>query len=211
VRFLVCWLAGSALLCAACTSTAATSGQAPSIQRITVSPTHAVKSKMPAPVTSTVSVVVVTKTEGPPQPVRPQVPTDAGALRRAFNSAIPVDPNPYMGAHPNVYFTSPTHNIGCYIFIDFSNRVECTIAKYNFSQPGADCPGGAVVSIEAERTPSIPTCTTEPVFAVKTLQYGQSVTNGQLACVSAPEGVSCLDLTTGAGFTLNRDQYIPIR
>lgn len=150
---------------------------------------------------------VVTRTIALPQP-----PSGPVTLREAFNSAVAVDPNPYMGAHPNVYFMSPSQNIGCYVFIDLGNSVECTIAMYNFSQPGADCPGGAVVSIQAGGTPSIPTCATTSLLrdSSKTLQYGQSVTNGNLACVSASVGVSCLDLTTGAGFTLSRDQYIPV-
>ena len=47
-----------------------------------------------------------------------------------MNSAIPVNPERYMGAHPNVYFMSPSSNIGCYIFDEYENYAECTIGSY---------------------------------------------------------------------------------
>jgi hypothetical protein len=154
----------------------------------------------PSVITSTATIAV------------PQGSTGPSDLRAAFYAAVPVNPNPYMGAHPNVYFVSPSQNIGCYIFDEFGNNVECTIASYNFSQPGPDCPGGATVSIYDGGSPSIPTCATTSLYPDSTsvLYYGQSVTNGNLGCVSASTGVSCLDLTTGAGFALSRNLYLPV-
>lgn len=135
-----------------------------------------------------------------------------GPLGHVFAAATPVDPVPYEGAHPNVYFLSPSQNIGCYIFIDGATRAECTIAQYNFPEPGRACPLGAIVSVEDGASLSKVTCATVPLQADPTnvLQYGESVTNGNLSCESSKAYVACVEVTTGVGFTLSRDQYLPV-
>jgi hypothetical protein len=130
-----------------------------------------------------------------------------------LQAATPVDPTPYMGAHPNVYFQTPTGNVGCYIFIEDGNEVRCQIAQYDFDQPGPDCPLGAVVQIDQYSSPSYVGCATDRLFddPQKTLRYGSSVRNGQLECASASIGVTCADAVSGAGFFLSRQKFTPVQ
>lgn len=142
-----------------------------------------------------------------PTPTRPNV---TGPLSRAFQSAVPVAPQQYMGAHANALFLTPSRNIACFMVTDGGDFVDCFIEKYTFPQPGAHCPVGLVVSIEAGKL-SKPSCYKDHISMESgVLPYGRSVTNGNFACVSRPEGVSCVDLTTGTGFTLSRDKYTPV-
>lgn len=134
-----------------------------------------------------------------------------GPLGPMFAAATPVAPEPFEGAHPNVYFMTPSHNIGCYIFIDGTPGADCTIADYNFPEPGHNCPQGAeVVMQDGGDAPSID-CASQPPLpdASKILQYGQSVQNGNMACTVGEDSLSCADVTSGIGFTLSRQQYLP--
>ena len=175
----------------------------------------------PITVTRTVTPSAITPssmTTHPPasrasRTVAPREPVGRGALQDALDLATPVDPTPYMGAHPNVYFQTPSGNIGCYIFVDYGNRVECTIASYTWSQPGPDCPQGAVVKVDQFGAPSYAGCTTVPLFAdpTRVLEYGTSVSNGNLECASRSTGVTCGDPSAGTGFFLSRDSFTPVR
>jgi hypothetical protein len=131
-------------------------------------------------------------------------------LQTIYRKAVPVNPVPYEGAHPNVYFESPTGNIACYIYDENSeNRIECTIAHYDFPQPGADCPKGAVVTIDADGEPSQPSCSQLGVLSDPSdaLPYGHSIENGSLGCASGKDALVCIDFSGGAGFRLSRQAY----
>jgi len=151
----------------------------------------------PRPRTKTVIRVV----PPPAAPRYPQPPVDP---------ITPVDPDPYMGAHPNVYFLSPSQNIGCYIFIAGVNSAQCTIAHYNWDEPGPDCPNGAVVQVDSAGTPSFLNCAAYPPSpdSSRILSYQHSVTNGQFTCTSAETGISCTNQNTGTGFTLSREAFL---
>jgi hypothetical protein len=148
-----------------------------------------------------------------PRPVRTQPFSGRTSLLRTLQAATPVDPDPYMGAHPNVYFQTPTANIGCYIFIEDGNRVWCQIANYDFDQPGPDCPLGAILQIDENGSPSYGGCATEQLYPdpTNTLPYGSSLRNGELECSSASAGVTCADADSGSGFFLSRQRFTPVQ
>ena len=197
------------LLTCACTGGSSVDGHA-SVSEA-VSPTSS--KPLGAPAATPMKTVTVAATTGAPAP-RPTVPFSGRALLlRALQAATPVDPSPYMGAHPNVYFQTPSGNVGCYIFIENGNRVLCQIAHYDFDQPGPDCPLGAVVQIDQNSSPSYAGCATEQLYADPTdnLPYGSSIRNGGLECASASSGVTCADASSGSGFFLSRQRFTPVQ
>jgi hypothetical protein len=168
-----------------------------------------------SPVVKTVTVAQAPRTTRAPVPApRPTLPfSGRESLLRQLQAATPVDPTPYLGAHPNLYFQTPTGNIGCYILDEDGNKVVCQIAQYDFDQPGPDCPLGAIVQIDEYSSPSYVGCASDELFADPTnkLPYGGSVRNGELECASASSGVTCADAVTGAGFFLSREQFTPVQ
>ena len=128
-----------------------------------------------------------------------------GALATIIGSATPVDPTPYTGAHPNVLFASPSQNIQCYIINEDSNYASCVIARYDFPQPGPDCPDGATLEVSAAGRPHFAGCSHGQFIPTpqRVLTYGRSVNNGHFTCVSEPTGVTCADGNTDTGFTVS--------
>jgi len=139
-----------------------------------------------------------------PPPAAPRYPP------QPVDAVTPVDPGPYMDSYPNSYLVSPSRNIGCYIFNDGANSVQCTIARYYWDEPGPDCPNGAVVQVDGAGTPSFVSCSAYPPYPDSSgiLPYQYSLTNGQVSCTSAEPGISCTNRGTGTGFTLSREAFI---
>ena len=166
----------------------------------------AAEPKAAEPAAPTVGTRTTTVTRVAPAPAPQAAPM---SLRDVVDSTTPLDPAPYMGVHANVYFLAPSQNIGCYVFADGGDSVQCTIAHYDFDQPGPDCPNGAIVQIDSAGAPSFVSCAEAPLYPAGStiLPYGSSLTNGQFSCGSAEAGISCMNRNTGTGFTLSRQAF----
>lgn len=182
----------------------------PSTQSATPQGTGSTSSTRSAPEPGTAVAPVRTHTKTVTRVAAPPAPQAVPAsLREIVDTKTQLDPAPYMGGSANAYFLAPSQNIGCYMFADGGNSVQCTISHYEFDQPGPDCPNGAVVQIDEAGTPSFVSCAEAPLSSAGSLilPYGNSLTNGQFSCASAQTGVSCMDRYTGSGFTLTRQAF----
>ncbi|ACZ30134.1 hypothetical protein Xcel_1103 [Xylanimonas cellulosilytica DSM 15894] len=118
-------------------------------------------------------------------------------------------PEPSAPAAPTLAeFASPSGNITCVIT---TAEVTCGIAQLN-QQPapvdGCDGTVGYRVTVSAETgevsLPCVPV-DQQPQAAPEgttSLEYTESVTQGQFTCISADTGMSCKDDTSGKGFTI---------
>ncbi|GAB2477700.1 hypothetical protein GCM10027265_30280 [Jatrophihabitans fulvus] len=131
-------------------------------------------------------------------------PSVNGSFSDEFVSSRQVDASAYSSGG-TVYFSSPSGNIGCRI-VGYGSRVECTITDYLFSEPGYDCDNGAGVLMYEASSPSID-CVGYTYSGDRALPYGYSVVNGDMACVSRSDGITCADMTTGDAFRLSRESY----
>lgn len=138
------------------------------------------------------------------------VPRTTAALRAAYASGTPVDPGSYADGSA-VAFVTPSQNIECVATTEGTVALTCAIGVYDFPQPGPDCTDGAVLTINGYGNAGYAGCLTAP-FAPgsRTLDYGGSLAAGQFGCVSRSVGVTCLDLATSTGFTLSKQQFVPV-
>ena len=134
--------------------------------------------------------------------IRQLLGTAAAATATAALCAAPA------GAEGLTGFTSPSGNIGCYVDADY---VRCDIAERSWAPPPppADCEfnyGQGITIAPGEPTAFV--CAGDTALSAgPALQFGQSVEVWPMLCESAPSGVRCLDVTTGAGFTISREKY----
>jgi hypothetical protein len=152
---------------------------------------------------------VVTRLAQAPQPnyVRPQPSSYSQALSE-YDDAATASSYTYDFSN-GADFTSPSGNIAC----DLSDyAVECSIQTYEFNQPGPDCGAGIGADLDSSGYAYLTSCS--GYFSVHdgapTLQYGQSLTYGDYACVSESSAISCLNLTSYSGFSLSRAAFEPL-
>lgn len=138
------------------------------------------------------------------------VPRTGTALRAAYESGTPVDTGPYAEGSA-LAFTSPSHNIECVATTEGTVALTCAIGVYDFSQPGPDCNNGAVLTIDGYGRAGYTGCLPRAFSpGSSTLAYGGSVSAGEFGCVSRSVGVTCLDLATNTGFTLSKQEFVPV-
>lgn len=107
-----------------------------------------------------------------------------------------------------VDFTSPSGNVGCVLDVDY---VRCDIAERDWAPPPrpVDCEfdyGQGIALAPGE--PAALVCAGDTTLGgSRPLAYGQSIARGDLRCDSAESGITCLDRTTGHGFTVSREVY----
>jgi len=126
-----------------------------------------------------------------------------------------------------VSFATASHNIGCDLSTanpipDGHYQIQCGIIKYSFTPP-APTPGantdywmGNVASIQKGHTlmgiSEAPFWGFQEAFdynePITTVQDGQAVGVGTIACVVQDIGVSCWDVTTDHGFFLTDTSYL---
>jgi len=131
-----------------------------------------------------------------------------------------------------VHFVSPSKNEGCAILGPEAAEPGlwgCALAAQDWAFPRADpadycydaqisCGYGIEVTGDDEPhprrrgDPGFPAAitifsTTDDAAQIKTLEYGHSVSYGDVTCVSAEAGISCSDSASGHGFTVSRASY----
>lgn len=123
---------------------------------------------------------------------------------------------PTASAVEQVYFTSPTGNIGC--FMD-PWHVRCDIRDRGWSPPPrpANCPDsgvyaqdygmGIVLNADDDAGAQF-ACANDSVFgAGSVLPYGQETQVDSIRCQISPSGVACQDFMNGKGFSMSREGY----
>lgn len=123
---------------------------------------------------------------------------------------VAVDPATLGVAGP--HFASPSRNITCLMAQTDGGSVRCDVAARNWQVPPPPSSCTAVWGPGAELDGSASgalTCAgdtvTDPSVAV--LDYGRSVTYGNVVCVSRDTGVRCTNTTTEHGFRVSRATY----
>lgn len=116
----------------------------------------------------------------------------------------PVSPAP-DGAEEMTELRSPTGNISCHLEED---SVSCSLVERDFSEAGLeDCENGpfsiTVAGEDAERA-----CGSSFLSdSAPTLEYDRSAQRGDVACTSRFDGMTCWNVMTGKGFTVNKVSY----
>ncbi len=132
-----------------------------------------------------------------------------GAATEPPASAPPPAPGATAPPEPVVTqgFLTPSGNIGCRIS---TLGARCDIIEKTWD-PGfkpETCTGdwGSGVSVDAAG-PSIVCATDSAVGPGPTLDYGQTMTEGDFVCSASEAGVRCENSTTQQGFALSRRAY----
>ncbi len=153
------------------------------------------------------------------QPTAPTAPSEsastAGGTPETPTAAVPESADLGPDAAGFVQFRTPSGNIMCGLIdgTDFG-AARCDIAEWTFEPPPAgecgqlnfsagsaevDAEGPAYLGLCAGDTVSDPT---SPV-----LEYGRTAGMGRFGCVSAENGVTCINHATGHGFRISRASY----
>lgn len=103
-------------------------------------------------------------------------------------------------------FSSPTHNIGCYID---KTVARCDVARHTYRPPAkpASCPLDWGDSIQVTRRAGFVCHGDTTLGATYVLGYGHQVRFGDKVCISRRTGVVCTNLRTGHGFRLSAGSY----
>lgn len=96
-------------------------------------------------------------------------------------------------------FSAPSGNIACELD---GNSAHCTIESFDFS-PGGNCSAGSPATVFVDEEAASFDCDAS-ADSGPSLDYGEAVTNGIMACTSGEDGISCWNTLTGAGFKVAR-------
>ncbi|MBM7415845.1 MULTISPECIES: hypothetical protein [Nocardiaceae] len=121
---------------------------------------------------------------------------------RPGSDEVAVDPEPFanVGADGDGYFfTSPTGNIACAIYRAPSSAgpVGCQAVTSVAPVDGPVCSNADndKYAVRIEAAGAVHTCTTQGIYTASdaaVLQYGETLTVGDVTCVSREDGISCL-------------------
>ncbi|MGP9538641.1 variant leucine-rich repeat-containing protein [Brachybacterium sp. AOP43-C2-M15] len=119
-------------------------------------------------------------------------------------SADPVSPAP-DDAQEMTELSSPTGNIVCRLDED---SATCSLEQQDYAQNDLEDCGDDTFSIAVAEQDAAPDCGTSALSdSAETLDYGESATNGEMACTSRSDGMTCWNIMTGKGFTVSRSSY----
>jgi len=119
----------------------------------------------------------------------------------------PAEDLPGEGVQGPRYFETPSGNIGCYV--DRSGA-RCDIRERSWNPPPApascELDYGQGLTLDADGAGFV--CAGDTALGAKaSLAYGSSSQRGRFLCDSEEAGVTCTDVTTGAGFFISRQGY----
>lgn len=117
-----------------------------------------------------------------------------------------VSPAP-EGAAEMSALVSPTGNISCTLEGD---DVSCSLEDHFLeNNTGGECTEDApfAVRVGAEGDPQLDCGQAVGSGDAEELAYGESATNGNVACSSESSGMTCWNTRTGKGFTVAKDTY----
>ena len=109
-------------------------------------------------------------------------------------------------AEPHHWFTSPTHNIGCYVD---RTAARCDISHHTYKAPAKPtaCPGDWGDSIEVVGHARFVCHGDTTLGATYVLDYGHRVRFGNKVCISRHRGIVCKNVRTGHGFRIAKAAY----
>ena len=121
--------------------------------------------------------------------------------------------------HEPLEWVTPSGNIVCSVYADGSGA-NCEIRDHDWAVPaGTDGPNGRPCDFNfgglefyvSKGKPAMLGCYEGASSLdrpdLKTLDYGQSHSHGNVTCVSEPSGVKCTDTATGHFFRVSRETY----
>ena len=108
----------------------------------------------------------------------------------------------------NVFFLSPSKNIGCSLS---ETGARCDIQDRSWQPPpkpaSCDVDFGQGVTV-VSTSPATLTCAGDTVLVGdQVLDYGHLATRGDFECRSAKSGMTCRNLKTNHGFSLAKEKY----
>ncbi|MFC7463274.1 hypothetical protein [Brachybacterium sp. GCM10030252] len=116
----------------------------------------------------------------------------------------PVSPAP-EDAQELETISSPTGNISCRLGED---SVGCSLGEEHYSDAGLEDCGDESFAIAVAAGSPVRNCgQTYGGSSPQTLEYGQSAVNGDVACTSRSDGMTCWNTKTGKGFMVSRSTY----
>ena len=99
-------------------------------------------------------------------------------------------------------FMAPSGNIKCSFSAD---GVTCGIADSDWEEEGyASCSGSKVGTLTATKTEATQSCAASMPSGGPKLEYTTAATNGDYACRSTEDGVTCWNTKSGKSFALSR-------
>ena len=115
---------------------------------------------------------------------------------------------PALTGNGNVFFLSPSKNIGCSLS---ESGARCDIHDRSWDPPpkpaGCELDFGQGVTVIGT-SPATLTCAGDTVLVGDdVLEYGHVATRGDFECRSANSGMSCRNLKTDHGFSLAKEKY----
>lgn len=145
-------------------------------------------------------------------------PTTPPAAQAAPTTASPTTPSPSpstteavrypapVNAQQLTAFTTPSGNISC----SFSSTdVSCVINSNDWAAGNyASCSGNSHGTLSISGDSATQSCGTAGPTGATGLTYGQYAANGDYACSSTADGVSCWNTKTGASFALARGGWM---
>ena len=152
--------------------------------------------------------------------------TSGTAPRALIASAVQVDPggfqtgsdDPSVPAAPMpgvVQFMTPSHNIRCTLIGGSSSPASllCEPSSFTFAIPPmpTTCQNNwaAIFGLDDSGV-HLGMCVggEEVTFASRVLPYGDAIQTQGIGCYSSSAALTCLDLATGHGFTVNRARFV---
>lgn len=146
-------------------------------------------------------------------------PTAEAVDQSRLPAATAVDPALFMiddgSSEPVPEFVSPSGNISCAVYGAAREYAEvaCYIGEHTWEYPPCDAPACSALTI-LDRSGVVgirrrggAELAIELGYAVRTLQYGESLSFGDVTCVATEDGVFCEDGTTFHGFAASRSTY----
>ena len=145
-------------------------------------------------------------------------PTTPPAAQAAPTTASPTTPSPSpstteairypapANAQQLTAFATPSGNISCSFN---STGVSCVINSNDWAAGNyASCSGSSHGTLSISGDSAVQSCGTSGATAATGLTYGQYAANGDYACSSTADGVSCWNTKSGASFALARGGWM---
>lgn len=203
----------AAVLVAGCSLDSGSGGLATEV------PSFDTASISPSPTTARECPVGIVLPDGVDPRACGPVPAEAQQFAQEVSDAQPVFYGP---------FTSPSRNIACDVGYGAGGYVSCTIEEYSFTAPPSspECVAAEVAwagqDIAVDTDVTVGTCRGDVTMAenamweeehgggepVRVLQYGDLISQGDIACLSAEDGMTCWNGITGHGFRLSKESQL---
>ena len=135
-----------------------------------------------------------------PTTASPTTPSSSPSTTEAIRYPAPAN------AQQLTAFATPSGNISCSFN---STGVSCVINSNDWAAGNyASCSGSSHGTLSISGDSAVQSCGTSGATAATGLTYGQYAANGDYACSSTADGVSCWNTKSGASFALARGGWM---